>query len=231
MSPFQVQKAIKSTQFCDLSSKNQGKLLRAFEDKKYKRNGSNSFKKIDFRLICSSVFSLDYLKKEKILRNDLVKNLNFYEIYVPRLSERINDKDDLINEFINKITKEKRIKKENISKGFISFIKNIKSFKNTLQLKKFLEWSLPVLCDANKNQITEESLVKLLLNFVGDTNLVGDANLLDQNLKNAREIFEKKYLEYNLNKFNNNISEMSHEIGMERTALYRKLKLLSIKTE
>ena len=214
-----------------LSSKNQGKLLRAFEDKKYKRNGSNSFKKIDFRLICSSVFSLDYLKKEKILRSDLVKNLNFYEIYVPRLSERINDKDDLINEFINKITEEKRIKKENISKGFISFIKNIKSFKNTLQLKKFLEWSLPVLCDANKNQITEESLVKLLLNFVGDTNLVGDANLLDQNLKNAREIFEKKYLEYNLNKFNNNISEMSNEIGMERTALYRKLKLLSIKTE
>jgi len=214
-----------------LSSKNQGKLLRAFEDKKYKRNGSNSFKKIDFRLICSSVFSLDYLKKEKILRSDLVKNLNFYEIYVPRLSERINDKDDLINEFINKITEEKRIKKENISKGFISFIKNIKSFKNTLQLKKFLEWSLPVLCDANKNQITEESLVKLLLNFVGDTNLVSDVNLLDQNLKNAREIFEKKYLEYNLNKFNNNISEMSHEIGMERTALYRKLKLLSIKTE
>ena len=90
---------------------------------------------------------------------------------------------------------------------------------------------MPVLCDTNKNQITEESLVKLLLNFVENTNLVGDANLLDQNLKNAREIFEKKYLEYNLNKFNNNISEMSNEIGMERTALYRKLKLLSIKTE
>ena len=90
---------------------------------------------------------------------------------------------------------------------------------------------MPVLCDTNKNQITEKSLVKLLLNFVENTNLVGDSNLLDQNLKNAREIFEKKYLEYNLNKFNNNISEMSHEIGMERTALYRKLKLLSIKTE
>ena len=48
-------------------------------------------------------------------------------------------------------------------------------------------------------------------------------NLLNQNLKIAREIFEKKYLEYNLNKFNNNISKMSNEIGMERTALYRKL--------
>ena len=54
-----------------------------------------------------------------------------------------------------------------------------------------MEWSLPVLCDSNNNQITEESLVKLLLNFVENTNLVGDANLLDQNLKKAREIFEK----------------------------------------
>ena len=66
-----------------------------------------SFKKIDFRLICSSIFSLDYLKKEKILRNDLIKCLNFYEIYVPALSERNNDKDDLINEFINEITEKK----------------------------------------------------------------------------------------------------------------------------
>jgi len=49
-----------------------------------------------------------------------------------------------------------------------------------------------------------------------------------EHLKKAREIFEKKYLEYNLNKFNNNISVMSDEIGMERTALYRKLKSLNI---
>ena len=56
-------------------------------------------------------------------------------------------------------------------------------------------------------------------------------DLLNQNIKIAREIFEKKYLEYNLNKFKKNISKMSKQIGMERTALYRKLKSLNIKTE
>ena len=81
-----------------LSSKNQGKLLRVFEEKKYRRIGEGSFKKIDFRLISSSIFSLDYLKKEKILRKNLIKCLNFYEIYVPSLFERIDDKDDLISE-------------------------------------------------------------------------------------------------------------------------------------
>ena len=60
---------------------------------------------------------------------------------------------------------------------------------------------------------------------------LGISNRANQNLKNAREIFEKKYLEYNLGKFNMNISKMSKQIGMERTALYRKLKPLNIKTE
>ena len=108
---------------------------------------------------------------------------------------------------------------------------DIECFKNTLQLKKFLEWSLSVLCDINKDQITRENLVKLMLNFIGDKNLIVETDFFDQNLKNAREIFEKKYLEYNLGKFNMNISKMSKQIGMERTALYRKLKSLNIKTE
>ena len=214
-----------------LSSKNQGKLVRVFEDKKYRRIGGGSFKKIDFRVICSSDFSLDYLKKEKILRNDLLKNLNLYEIYVPALSERKDDKVDLVNEFINEIIEGKKISVRNISKSFFSFIVNIECFKNTLQLKKFLEWSLSVLCDNNKDLITEENLIKLMLNFIGDRNSIGEIDFLNQNLKIAREIFEKKYLEYNLDKFNKNISKMSKQIGMERTALYRKLKSLNIKTE
>ena len=214
-----------------LSSKNQGKLLRVFEEKKYRRIGGGSFKKIDFRLICSSIFSLEFLKKEKILRNDLINCLNFYEIYVPSLFERTKDKDDLINEFVNDIVKKKKINFKNISKDFLSFVMNIKYFKSTAELKKFLEWSLSVLCDKKDTQITKDSLVALMLNFIGDTSLLGDSDILNHNIKNAREMFEKKYLEHNLNKFKKNISKMSNEIGMERTALYRKLKSLNIKME
>ena len=174
---------------------------------------------------------MDYLKKEKILRNDLIKCLNFYEIYVPALSERNKDRDELINEFINEITDKKEIKLKNISNDFIAFVRHIEFFKSTSQLKKFLEWSLSVLCDNNENLITKDNLVKLMLNFIGDNSSLKDSEILNQNIKIAREVFERQYLEYNLNKFKKNISKMSIKIGMERTALYRKLKSLNIKTE
>ena len=81
----------------------------------------------------------------------------------------------------------------------------------------------------NTKQITKESVVNLLKGFLKNYNNNENDSFLNFNLKEAREIFEKKYLGYNLNKFNNNITKMSKEIGMERTALYRKLKLLNIK--
>ena len=173
-----------------LNSKNQGKLLRVFEEKKYRRVGGASFKKIDFRLICSSIFSLEYMVKEKLLRNDLIKCLNFYDIYVPSLFERIDDKDDLISEFINEIVN-KKISEKKISKDFLTFIMDIKFFKSTSQLKKFLEWSLSILYDNNDKLITKESIVRLMLNFIGDTSLLNDSEVLDHNIKNAREVFEK----------------------------------------
>ena len=70
-----------------------------------------------------------------------------------------------------------------------------------------------------------------MLSYIGEKNFLGESNIFDHNIKSAREGFEKRYLEHNLNKFKKNITKMSLEIGMERTALYRKLKSLNIKTE
>ena len=81
----------------------------------------------------------------------------------------------------------------------------------------------------NIKQITKESVVNLLKAFLKNYNKNENDNFFNFNLKDARETFEKKYLSYNLNKFDNNISKMSENIGMERTALYRKLKSLDIK--
>ena len=75
----------------------------------------------------------------------------------------------------------------------------------------------------------KDNIITLLKSFLGNQYENESLDFLNFNLKDAREIFEKKYLGYNLNKFNNNITKMSKEIGMERTALYRKLKLLNIK--
>ena len=88
-----------------------------------------------------------------------------------------------------------------------------------------------MLSEIKNEKITKKKVINLLNGFLNeDTKLEKNNNLayLDYDIKQARESFEKNYLTYNLKKYNNNISQVSQKIGMERTALYRKLKLLKI---
>ena len=209
----------------------QGKLLRVFDEKKYKRLGSGVSKSIDFRLICSSNNSFFNIKKNKLLRNDLLKSFNFFEIYVPSLKEREDDREDLINEFVKEVIEEKRINEKNIKPDIYSFFANLNFIDNTLQLKNFIKWGLSSLYDANQMILSKDNLVKLLSDFLGNDILLNDDQILNRGIKEARESFEIKYLKYNLEKFEKNVSKMSKEIGMERTALHRKLKSLNIHLE
>ena len=124
-----------------------------------------------------------------------------------------------------KITK---LKKKNISEDAISFFKTMPYVKNLAQLKKFIDWSVFMLTENNRLTISEERINSLLKGFLKSDPILDNSPMFDEGLKIAREIFEKEYLVYNLKKFNNNISKMSENIGMERTALYRKIKQLKI---
>lgn len=209
----------------------QGKLLRVFEEKKYKRIGGSVSKNIDFRLICSSNSSFFNIKKNKLLRNDLLKSFNFFEIYVPSLKEREDDREDLIYEFVKEVVEEKKIKEKNVEPDIFSFFANLDFIDNTLQLKNFIKWGLSSLYDANEMILSKDNLVKLLSDFLGNDILLDDDQILNRGIKEARESFEIKYLKYNLEKFKKNVSKMSKEIGMERTALHRKLKSLNIQLD
>ena len=88
-----------------------------------------------------------------------------------------------------------------------------------------------MLSEIKNEKITKEKVISLLNGFLNkedQTEKKDNFEYLDYNIKEARESFEKNYLIYNLKKYNNNISQVSQKIGMERTALYRKLKLLKI---
>ena len=90
-----------------------------------------------------------------------------------------------------------------------------------------------MLSESKNEKITKERVINLLNGFLSGDDKIEKQNFeyLDYNIKQARESFEKNYLSYNLKKFNNNISQVSEKIGMERTALYRKLKLLKINSD
>ena len=217
-----------------MNSKIQGKFLRVLEEKKYYRVGSVSPNNVDFRVISSSKMSLNDFKKSNTFRNDLLNKINFFEIIVPSIKQRTEDIDALVKEFLSSSLDFHKIHLENVSNDAILFFSELVCVNSIAQLKKFIEWSVFMLSESKSEKITKKRVIDLLNGFLNkDSQIEKKQNLeyLDYNIKLARESFEKNYLIYNLKKYNNNISQVSAKIGMERTALYRKLKLLKINSD
>ncbi len=204
----------------------QGRILRILEEKKYYRVGAFNSNPLNIRVIASSQIDLRNIK----LREDLLRKLNFTVIEVPSLNKRKEDIESLVGIFASKIINEKGFLEKKFSSDAISYIVNLNFFRNISQLKKFVEWIFVMLNHTNINVITKNDLLDIFTDLV-DQNSNYSGNSMNLSIKDAREEFEKKYLIYNLEKFKYNVSKMSDAIGMERTALYRKIKLLNINTE
>ena len=202
----------------------QSKILRVITDQKFKRiNGSNDVY-VDVRLICSS--SKD-LKKEIELgnfREDLFHRVNVFEINIQPLSQRLSDIPLLIKYFSKKISENYNIKNLDIDEND-SYILNHSWHGNVRELRNLIE-RVAILQPDTKEKIS--SIIKESLKFE-DVNEEIKENNLSVPLKEAREKFEKEYLTIQLKKFNGNISKTANFVGMERSALHRKLKGLGIK--
>ena len=208
-----------------LADKLQGKILRILDEKKYYRIGALNPNVLDLRVVASSNKNLI-----ENLRKDLLKKLNFTVIEIPNLSNRKSDVGSLIEIFSSEIFVEKGLRKKKFSSEVISYLINLDYFRNIFQLKKFVEWIIVMLNNMDNDEINLNDVIGLGINLVEKKNVLSDDSM-NMNIKNAREDFEKKYLLFNLEKFKYNVTKMANEIGMERTAIYRKLKLLNIKMD
>ena len=223
-----LEKANKSTLLIDQVSEIpldiQSKILRVITDQKFKRiNGSTDIY-VDVRLICSS--SKD-LKKEIELgnfREDLFHRINVLEINIKPLKERLSDIPLLIKYFSKKISENYNIKELDIDENN-SYILNHDWDGNVRELRNLIE-RVAILQPNTKEKIS--SIIKESLKF-DDIKEKTEENNLSIPLKEAREKFEKEYLSVQLKKFNGNISKTANFVGMERSALHRKLKVLGIK--
>ena len=202
----------------------QSKILRVLTDQKFKRLNGNSDVNVDVRLICSS--SKDLKEEIKIgnFREDLYHRLNVFEINVKSLNERISDIPLLIKYFSKKISQSYNIKELEIDEND-SYILNHNWQGNVRELRNLIE-RIAILQPDTKDKIS--NIVKeSLKNNNFDEKMT--ENSLSVPLKEARENFEKEYLTIQLKKFNGNISKTANFVGMERSALHRKLKGLGIK--
>jgi len=202
----------------------QSKILRVLIDQKFKRINGNNDIVVNVRLICSSSKDLKQQIKLGNFREDLFHRINVFEINIEPLSQRISDIPLLIKYFSKKIAENYNIKELNIDEND-SYILNHNWKGNVRELRNLIE-RVAILQPETKEKISniiKESLKKD--SFENETS----ENTLSVPLKEAREKFEKEYLTMQLKKFNGNISKTAMFVGMERSALHRKLKGLGIK--
>ena len=202
----------------------QSKILRVLIDQKFKRVNGNNDINVDVRLICSSSKDLKDEIQLGNFREDLYHRLNVFEIIIKPLNERLSDIPVLIKYFAKKISESYKIKEFEIDEND-SYILNHNWHGNVRELRNLIE-RIAILQPDTKDKIS--NIIKESLKTENINDKITE-NSLSVPLKEAREKFEKEYLTIQLKKFNGNISKTANFVGMERSALHRKLKGLGIK--
>ena len=215
-------------EICDLPIQTQGKLVQAIQDQSFYKIGSNKKINVDVRIISASSNNLiEFIQKDK-LREDLFYRLSVAPIEVPPLNKRGEDIADLIAHFLNLLARDFGNNMLKLSSETLVILKNYDWPGNVRQLKNILEW-LNIMYGKHKDFIIRPS--HLPPEILGHNKKEENDNVSNQlalSLKDARKIFEKNYLKEQLKRFKGNIAKTSTFIGMDRSALHRKLKELEI---
>ena len=202
----------------------QSKILRVLIDQKFKRiNGKHDIN-VDVRIICSTNKDLSNEIQAGNFREDLFHRLNVFNVKLEALNKRIIDIPILIDYFMDKLSSIYNIKKIEINDH--NFLLNYDWPGNVRELRNLVERIIILSPGQNQdkiNDIIKESLTK---NTSNEFNI---SENLSFTLREARENFEREYLSSQLKKFSGNISKTAKFVGMERSALHRKLKILGIK--
>ena len=203
----------------------QAKILRVLIDQKFKRlNGLNEIN-VNVRIISTSSKNIREEIDKGNFREDLYHRLNVVPIFLPALKDRPEDIPLLLNYFSKKIAELNGINETKLDTNFNLFYKydwpgNVRELRNLVERISILSINEK---SVNINQLVQDSLSQRE-DKDEDIN-----NVLSYPLKEAREKFEKNYLSSQLKKHKGNISKTASFVGMERSALHRKLKSLGIK--
>ena len=202
----------------------QSKILRVIIDQKFKRLNSNHDIRVDVRLICCNSKDMSKEIKEGNFREDLYHRLNVFNIKIEPLNKRIEDIPLLISYFIENICKTYNYKSFSIIDN--NYLLNYDWPGNVRELRNLIE-RIAILSPGENNEKIINIIKESLSKSVEDNFSVTDT--LSIPLREARESFEKEYLVSQLKKFGGNISKTAKFVGMERSALHRKLKILGVK--
>ncbi len=202
----------------------QSKILRVMIDQKFKRINGNHDIKVDVRIICSTSKDIKKEIKNGNFREDLFHRLNVFSINIDPLNKRLEDIPMLIEYFSQQICNSYNLKSFKIKDN--NYLLNYNWPGNVRELRNLIE-RIAILSPGNNDDKILEIIKESLSKTSEESFSVTDT--LSVPLREARESFEKEYLTTQIKKFGGNISKTAKFVGMERSALHRKLKLLGVK--
>jgi two-component system nitrogen regulation response regulator NtrX len=208
----------------------QNKLLKFIKDQTL-LNANNKVVKLDVRFITSSTKDLQVEIDQGSFRQDLYFRLNVVQLYVTNLSERKEDIPLFVKYFVKQLSKFSGLKEREFSDEALAALQAYSWPGNVRQLRNVIEWTLIMnpmesgVLEKIKSDMLPRDIINNSVNISKPDNNI---DMMSMPLREAREVFERQYLSAQMSRFNNNISKTSTFVGMERSALHRKLKMLSI---
>jgi two-component system nitrogen regulation response regulator NtrX len=216
-------------EIADMPMDTQSKILRVLVDQTFLRVGGSTRVQVDVRLISSSSRDLAYAIEEGALREDLFHRLAVVPIRVPSLAERREDIPELIQYFMESMSAASGMPRRKIGEDALAVLQSHDWPGNIRQLRNNVERLMILTAGEAATEITAEMLPADVGELLPATPAgVRGEKLMSLPLREAREVFEREYLIAQLNRFSSNISRTAEFIGMERSALHRKLKTLVI---
>jgi two-component system nitrogen regulation response regulator NtrX len=211
----------------DMPRETQGRILRVLVDQRFRRVGGDMDVQVDVRVISSTDKNLRDEIAMGRFREDLFHRLNVVPLRVPGLAERREDIAELVVYFIDRISEATGMPKRILSEDAVATLQVHDWPGNVRQLRNNVERLLILATGDPADVITAEMLpAEVATTAVAGS--VGPERIIALPLRDAREVFEREYLTAQILRFGGNISRTAAFIGMERSALHRKLKSLGI---
>ena len=216
-------------EIADMPRETQNKILRVLVDQNFQRVGGAARIFVDVRIISSTSRNLEAEIAAGHFREDLYHRLSVVPIRVPALSERREDIPELIESFMEQISLATGLPRRQIAEDAMAVLQTNDWPGNVRQLRNNIERLMILATGDASVAVTADKLPQELVSSApGTPSGAGGERLLGLPLREAREIFEREYLIAQINRFGGNISRTAEFVGMERSALHRKLKSLGV---
>jgi two-component system, NtrC family, nitrogen regulation response regulator NtrX len=215
-------------EIADMPLTTQARTLRVLTEQSFNRLGGSRTVKVDVRVVSSTARNLMAEIAEGRLREDFYYRLNVVPVAIPPLSERREDIAALSEHFAARFASERRIATPVISTEAIAALQTYDWPRNVRQLRNIIERTIILSPGARMSQIDLDMLPSEILDQPYGGMSASAGNIMSAPLREARESFEREYLRIQIRRFSGNISRTASFIGMERSALHRKLKILGM---